>query len=153
MTGLQAGISTAGSAADTSRAFGGWGLPAADVAYRIIAKLHYVRYMFTFWSERVNGGQLARTVGISVQKSGFRRVLGSYRVNKPQAHRGWPLLQGTKCATWLERLNSLILVAIKNGMVPRRGQADKLGFSLILLCFLVPLSAFVWHICVAVKQE
>ncbi|MGO7634280.1 hypothetical protein [Rhizobium leguminosarum] len=48
MTGLVRGISTAGSAADTSRAFGGWGLLAADVAYRIITRLHYVRYMFTF---------------------------------------------------------------------------------------------------------
>ncbi|MBY3333371.1 hypothetical protein HFN98_22510 [Rhizobium laguerreae] len=95
MTGLVRGISTAGSAAATSRAFGGWGLPAADVAYRIIARLHYVRFMFAFGGEGVNAGQASRPVGISVQKSGFWRVLGSYRVNKPQAHRGWPLLQGT----------------------------------------------------------
>ncbi|WP_206116741.1 hypothetical protein [Rhizobium laguerreae] len=68
MTGLVRGISMAVSAADTSRAFGGWGLPAADVAYRIIARLHYVRYMFTFWSEGVNGGQQSPAVEISVQK-------------------------------------------------------------------------------------
>jgi hypothetical protein len=56
MTGLVRGISVAGSAADTSRAFGGWGLLAVDVAYRIIARLHYVRFMFLFGSG-VNGGQ------------------------------------------------------------------------------------------------
>ncbi|WP_172426308.1 hypothetical protein [Rhizobium leguminosarum] len=54
MTGFGGGISMAGLAADTSRAFGGSGLPAADGAYRIIARLHFVRYTFTFWSEGVN---------------------------------------------------------------------------------------------------
>ncbi|WP_164006011.1 hypothetical protein [Rhizobium phaseoli] len=33
-------------AADASRAFEGSGLLATDVAYRIITRLHYVRFMF-----------------------------------------------------------------------------------------------------------
>jgi hypothetical protein len=66
MTGFGFGISMAGLAADTSRAFIGSGVLAGVVANRIISKTPSVRFMFAFGSEGVNAGQLSRAAGINI---------------------------------------------------------------------------------------